>query len=76
VGGKNPACRSNPRQDHEGTKRLAEEMARSHVTDTVVLITAVPRLAAVVVGLSAPPAKMPSPSGWIILSVIVAPCPG
>jgi uncharacterized membrane protein len=38
-------------QDPEGTKRLAEEEGRSHVTDTVVLIAAVASLAAVVVAL-------------------------
>jgi uncharacterized membrane protein len=38
-------------QDHRGTKRLAEEEGRTHVTDTVVLVAAVASLAAVVVAL-------------------------
>ena len=36
-------------QDHRGTKRLAEDEGRTHVTDTVVLVAAVASLAAVVV---------------------------
>jgi uncharacterized membrane protein len=36
-------------EDHRGTKRLAEEEGRTHVTDTVVLVAAVASLAAVVV---------------------------
>ncbi|SFK53907.1 DUF1345 domain-containing protein [Geodermatophilus ruber] len=34
--------------DHRGTKRLAEQEGRTHVTDTVVLVAAVASLAAVV----------------------------
>jgi uncharacterized membrane protein len=59
-------------QDHEGTKRLAEEEGRSHVTDTVVLIAAVASLAAVVVALVRAGSQDAVTVAVVILSVIVA----
>jgi uncharacterized membrane protein len=58
-------------QDHEGTKRLAEEEGRSHVTDTVVLIAAVASLAAVVVALVRSVSQDAVTVAVVILSVIV-----
>jgi uncharacterized membrane protein len=57
-------------QDHEGTKRLAEEEGRSHVTDTVVLIAAIASLAAVVVGLVRSGGQDAVAAWVVILSVI------
>jgi uncharacterized membrane protein len=58
------------RQDHEGTKRLAEDEGRSHVTDTVVLIAAVASLAAVVVGLVRSGGQDAVAAGVVVLSVV------
>jgi uncharacterized membrane protein len=58
-------------QDHEGSKRLAEEEGRSHVTDTVVLIAAVASLAAVVVALVRSGSQDAVTVAVVVLSVIV-----
>lgn len=58
-------------QNPEGTKRLAEEEGRTHVTDTVVLVAAVASLAAVVVGLVRSDSQDAVAVGVVILSVIV-----
>lgn len=58
-------------QDHEGTKRIAEEEGRTHSTDTGILIAAVASLAAVVEALlGSDSARTPVAVVLVILSVV------
>jgi uncharacterized membrane protein len=58
-------------QGHRGTKRLAEEEGRTHVTDTVVLVAAVASLAAVVVALVQSSSQDPVGIAAVVLGVLV-----
>jgi uncharacterized membrane protein len=56
-------------QDHSGTKRLAEDEGRTHVTDTVVLVAAVASLAAVVVAIARAGARDAMDVAAVLLSL-------
>jgi uncharacterized membrane protein len=58
-------------RDSEGTKRLAAEEGRTHVTDTVVLCAAVASLAAVVEGLVRSTSKDAVGVATVVLGVLV-----
>ncbi len=58
-------------RDSEGTKQLAEEEGRTHVTDTVVLCAAVASLAAVVEGLVRSTSKDAVGVATVVLGVLV-----
>jgi uncharacterized membrane protein len=58
-------------QGHRGTKRLAEEEGRTHVTDTVVLVAAVASLSAVVVAVVRAGARDPVDVAAVLLSFAV-----
>jgi len=56
-------------QDPLGTKRLAEDEGRTHVTDTVVLVAAVASLAAVIVAVARAGARDAADVTAVVLSV-------
>jgi uncharacterized membrane protein len=58
-------------RDSRGTKRLAEEEGRTHVTDTVVLVAAVASLAAVVVALIRSSSQDAVGVAAVVLGVVV-----
>jgi uncharacterized membrane protein len=58
-------------KDHRGTKRLAEEEGRTHVTDTVVLVAAVASLVAVVVALARSSEQDSVALASVVLGVVV-----
>jgi uncharacterized membrane protein len=63
--------RASWHEDHQGTKRLAEEEGQSHVADTVVLIAAVASLAAVVVALDSSSTHDAVGNAAVVLGVVV-----